>query len=89
MKILVTQDTFAPSMDGPVFLAANTLAELETDSARGAVVAGRALYIDAKDDPTTRGTQAGRWTAPEPLVDAARQALKKKPKAADPASGDA
>lgn len=82
MKIIVTHDTFAPSIDGPVFLAAHTLAELETDAARGAVVAGKALYVDPKDDPTTRGTNAGRWTAPEALVEAARQALKKPAKPA-------
>jgi len=77
MKLIVTQDTFAPSMDGPTFLPANSLVELETASARGVVEAGKGLYIEPKDDPTTRGNAPGRWTASAEQVAAIRAALKK------------
>ncbi|MDP4300347.1 hypothetical protein [Leptothrix discophora] len=51
MKVLITADTFAPSMDGPVHLAAHTIAEMEADSARSIVNAAKGLYVDGKDDP--------------------------------------
>lgn len=75
MKLLITQDTFAPSMDGPVYLAANSLAELETDAARAIATANKGLYIDPKDDPGTRGNAAGSRTATESQVAAVRAAL--------------
>ena len=75
MKILITQDTFAPSMDGPVHLPAMSLAEMDTDMARAVVTAGKGLYIEPKDDPTTRGNATGRWTASEAQVSFAREAV--------------
>lgn len=76
MKILITSDTVAPSIDGPQHLGRNTLADLEGTSAHGIVNAGRGLYIDPKDDPTTRGNAAGRYTASEAQVQAVRDAMK-------------
>ena len=85
MKILITQNTFAPSMDGATFLPAGSFAELEADSAKGIVVAGKGLYVDGKDDPTRRGNAAGQYTATEQQVSAVRDALAalKKPAKAD------
>lgn len=78
MRILITAHTFAPSMDGPVFLAENTFADAEADTARGIVMAGKGLYVDPKDDPT----KLKQHTAPESLVRVVADALK----AADKAS---
>lgn len=72
MKTLIVQDCAAPSMDGPVHLAANSVADLETDDVRALVHAGRALYIDPKDDPSRLKAN----TAPEARVAAVRDALK-------------
>jgi hypothetical protein len=49
MKILVTQDTFAPSMDGPTFVGANEVIDIEPDNGHAIVTAGKGLYIDQKD----------------------------------------
>lgn len=79
MKILVTIDTFAPSMDGPVFLAANSFAEVDRDTAAGIVQqAGKALYVEPKDDPT----RTKQFTAPEARIKALVEALKAADKAA-------
>ena len=71
MKILITQDCAAPSMDGPVHLDANTLVDIEPDSARGIVAAGKGLYIDPKDDPS----RVKVAPASESRVEAVRAAL--------------
>lgn len=49
MKILVTQDTFAPSLDGPTFVSANETIDIEPDNGHAIVNAGKGLYIDQKD----------------------------------------
>lgn len=49
MKILVTQDTFAPSLDGPTFIGANEVIDIDVDNGHAIVVAGKGLYVDAKD----------------------------------------
>jgi hypothetical protein len=49
MKILVTQDTFAPSLDGPTFISVNEVIDIEPDHGHAIVVAGKGLYVDAKD----------------------------------------
>jgi hypothetical protein len=76
MKILITAPTFVPSIDGPAFLDTNTIADMETDSARAVVAAGKGLYVDRKDD----NTKLGQHTAPESLLkllaDAAAAATK-------------
>jgi hypothetical protein len=76
MKILITEPTFAPGMDGPVFLAPNSFAEAESDTVRSLVAAGKALYIDGKDDPSRRGNTAGRHTATDEQLAAAQAAQK-------------
>lgn len=78
MKILITTDTFAPSMDGPQFLPANSFADVDKDGAGAIVQAGKALYVDPKDDPTRHK----QWTAPETRVKALVEALKSAEKAA-------
>jgi hypothetical protein len=78
MKLLITQDCAAPSMDGAAHLSANSVVEVEADVARGLVHAGRALYIDPKDDPS----RIKASTAPEARVEAVRQALKAAAKSA-------
>jgi hypothetical protein len=77
MKILIIHATIAPSMDGPTFLPAQSLVEVETDAARAICAAGKALFVDAKDDPTTRGNRPGLWTASESQVSAVRTAMRK------------
>ena len=72
MKILITQDCAAPSLDGSVHLPANSLVEVEADTARALVHAGRALYVDPKDDPS----RIKQNTAPESRVEAVRSAIK-------------
>lgn len=76
MKLLITSPTVAPSLDGPQHLVRNSLADLEPAAAHGIVTAGRGLYIDPKDDPTTRGNAPGRNTASDAQVQAVRDALK-------------
>lgn len=49
MKILITQDTFAPSLDGPALLSANETVDIEPDNGHALVVAGKGLYVDQKD----------------------------------------
>ena len=82
MKILITADTFAPSMDGPVFLASNSFADVDKDTAAAIVQASKALYVEPKDDPT----RAKQWTAPESRVKALIDALKAADKAAKTAA---
>lgn len=72
MKILIIAATFAPSLDGPTFLEGNSFADLEEDSARGVVAAGKGLHVDAKDDKT-RGKV---FTASKERVDAVVAAIK-------------
>ena len=76
MKILITGDTFAPSLDGPTFLPVNTIADMDADSAKRIAQAGRGLFIDAKDDPTKRGNTPGVFTASEAQIKAASDAAK-------------
>lgn len=82
MRMLITGDTFAPSLDGPVFLPINSMADMEADSAKRIAQAGRGLFIDAKDDPTRRGTAAGQFTATAEQVKAATEAAQAAEKAA-------
>ncbi len=77
MKILIIAACAVPSLDGPQHLDANTFAELEEDSARAVVTAGKGLHVDAKDDKT-RGKA---FTAPKERVDAVVAALKAAEKA--------
>lgn len=49
MKILVTQDTFTPSLDGPAFCSANEVIDVDPDNGHAIVNAGKGLYIDEKD----------------------------------------
>ena len=71
MQALVTDATFAPSMDGPQYLEANTLVEADADTVHAMVRAGKALYVNAKDDPT----RIKQFTAAEPRVQALRDAM--------------
>ena len=82
MKILITQDTYARSMDGPQHLAANTVVDVDPDAARAIASGGRALFVDAKDDPTSRNKQPGAFTAPADLVKEVLAAAKAAAKAA-------
>lgn len=77
MKILIIHDTIAPSIDGPTFLPAHSMVDVEIDAARAICAAGKALFVEPKDDPTTRGNAAGRWTATESQVSAVRAAMRK------------
>jgi hypothetical protein len=78
MKILITSDTFAPSLDGPVFLSSNSFADVDKDTAAAIVHAGKALYVEPKDDPS----RAKQWTASESRVKGLIDALKAADKAA-------
>ncbi len=78
MKILITADTFAPSLDGPVFLPANAIAEMDEDTARGIVTGGKGLHVDRKDDKT----KLKSFTASAEQIEAARQAAEAEAKAA-------
>jgi hypothetical protein len=78
MKLLILAACFVPSMDGPQFLDANTFAEMDEDTGRATVQAGKALYVDPKDDKTRTKT----FTAPSERVQAVSQALKDAAKAA-------
>ena len=78
MKALITQDCFAPAIDGSAHLQANTVVDLEVDTVRALVHAGRALYVDPKDDPS----RIKQNTAPESRVEAVRAAVKAQTKAA-------
>lgn len=77
MKTLITSDCFAPGIDGAVHLQANSVVDLESDVVRALVHAGRALYIDPKDDPS----RVKQNTAPEARVEAVRAAMKSATKA--------
>lgn len=76
MKILITIDTFAPSLDGAVFLAANGFADVDRDTATAIVQAGKALYVDPKDDPTRTKQFTAAESRIKGLVDALRAADK-------------
>ena len=78
MKILITHDCAVPAMDGPAHVDANTLADLETDTARAVVAAGKGLYVDPKDDPS----RAKVSTASEARIEAVRAAIAAARKAA-------
>lgn len=77
MKILITSDTFAPSLDGAVFLGLNSFADVDKDTAGAIVQAGKALYVEPKDDPT----RTKQFTATESRVKALIDALKSADKA--------
>ena len=86
MKMLITSATFAPGMDGPVMLDANSFAELDADVAVQLAACGRALYIDPKDDPSRRGNASGTRTATAEQIAAADAAGKAAAKAAKTAA---
>lgn len=71
MKILITVDCAAPSMDGPQHLPANTFVDLEVTSAHAVVAAGRGLYVESKDDPS----RLKQFTASESRIKAVAGAL--------------
>lgn len=83
MKILVTQDTFAPSLDGPTFIGANEVIDIEADNGHAIVVAGKGLYVDAKD---AKGRPASLVASDKRLeaAKAARAEAAKPAKAAKP-----
>lgn len=70
MKILCTAPTFVPSLDGPTYVAVNELIEVDADTGKGVVVAGKGLYIDKKDDPTKEKS----FTASDAQLEAAKKA---------------
>ena len=72
MKLLIIAACAVPSLDGPQHLDSNTFAELEEDSARAVVAAGKGLHVDSKDDKT----RSKSFTAPKERVDAVVAALK-------------
>lgn len=84
MKILITQDTFVPSIDGPVFVGNHETIEVDTDTGHAVVNAGKALYIDQKDikgRPAHLLASEGRLkVAAEALVAAAEAAKSTKAK---------
>lgn len=77
MKILITQDTFVPAIDGAQHCAANSVVDVETDTAHAVVSAGKGLYVDPKDDRS----RAKGQTASEARIEAVRAALKANKKA--------
>lgn len=77
MKTLIIQDCFAPGIDGAVHLQANAVVDLDVDTVRALVHAGRALYVDPKDDPS----RVKQNTASEARVEAVRSAMKAAAKA--------
>ncbi len=85
MKLLITQATFVPSIDGPAFLSAHETVDLEKDSAHAVVTAGKGLYIDKKDDPTRNKN----FTATDKQIEAAAVALVAAQEAAKAAEADA
>ncbi|MEY5100689.1 MAG: hypothetical protein RJA36_3408 [Pseudomonadota bacterium] len=86
MKLLITHACAAPTMDGPAHYDANTVAEFETDVAHAIVAAGKALYIEPKDDRSRTKVA----TASEARIEAVRSAMKAASKAAKKAAaGDA
>lgn len=85
MKVLITNATFVPSLDGPQFLDVNTFADMDEESARGVVQAGKGLHCDKKDDKT-RGKI---FTASQEQIDAAVAASKAAEAAAKPAGKSA
>lgn len=72
MKLLITAPCAAPTIDGPAHYDANTVAEFETDTAHAIVAAGKALYVDAKDDRSRTKVA----TATEARIEAVRAAQK-------------
>lgn len=82
MKILITQDTFVPSIDGPTFVSNHETIEVDTDTGHAVVNAGKALYIDQKD---LRGRPA-HLQATEQRLKVATEALAAAAKAAKAAA---
>jgi len=74
MRVLIIADTFAPSIDGPAYLATNTIADCEVDSANALVHAGKALYIDGKDDKSKLKMRVATAEQVAEAVDAAKAA---------------
>ncbi len=72
MKLIITNDCAVPTMDGPTHISANTLVDVDADTGHLLVQAGRAQYIDPKDDRS----RAKVNTAPESRVEAVRAAIK-------------
>jgi hypothetical protein len=82
VKLLITTDCAVPTMDGPTHVSANTLVDIDADTAHLLVQATRAQYIDPKDDRSRSKVN----TASESRVEAVRAAIKaagKAPKAAE------
>lgn len=77
MNILITQDTFAPSLKGMEFVSTNEVIEIETDNGHAIVAAGKGLYIDDKD---AKGRPAHLLASKDRLTDA--EALRKEAAAA-------
>jgi hypothetical protein len=71
MRVLIIADTFAPSIDGPAYLSTNTIADCEVDSAVALVHAGKALYVNDKDD---KSKLKMRTATPEQVADAVEAA---------------
>lgn len=75
MKILIIEPTFVPHDTepelGPVLLEQGTVPDLDKDTCRKLVDAGKALYTAKSDDP-----YKGMKTAERELIDAAAKAVK-------------
>lgn len=85
MKLLITQDTFAPSLDGPTFIAAHEVIDIEPDHGHSIVAAGKGLYIDAKD---AKG-RSPSLVASDKRLEAAKAARAEAAKPAKPAKPEA
>lgn len=72
MKLLIVNDCAVPTVDGPAHVAANSLIDIDVDSGHLLVQAGRAQYIEPKDDRSRSKVN----TASEARVEAVRAALK-------------
>lgn len=70
MKILIILATFVPSLDGPAFLDVNEVVDVEPDTAKNVVIAGKALFVDKKDDFTAHKQK----TATDAQLDVAKKA---------------
>lgn len=72
MKLLIILACLAPAIEGSDHLEPNTIVDLPPDTARAIVHAGKALYVDPKDDPSKLKVN----TAPEARIEAVRKAIK-------------
>lgn len=82
MKIFITDNTFAPSIDGPALLEANEVVDVEVDTGHALVQAGKGLYVEPKDD---RSKTKGKVVSKERLQEVAaahKAAAKQSAKAA-------